>query len=340
MRTRAQTARLGLFIAIAFGLMLIALVIISGRAFLQQRDYYTTVFSETVSGLEVGAAVKVLGVRVGRIESFRVRTDGVDKVAVDLSLDHGTPIRKNARASLSGSGITGLMFVEITGGTADAELVPPGGEIPGGSSVLSTITGKAEDIALKADEVLNRILNLTEAKSVGNLKQSLENIESATAKLKDVLENLDTAMPAFVKAGERLNPLMTDLSDAAVAVRSASGAVTSVASDTRKVAVNLQALTRADGSIQTAVDQLGRTLQTANTMLGGEHAEQMSAEVRTALRSFTDTMNQLTLVLSASGQDVRRISNSLRATAENLEEFARAIRENPSLLIRPTEQEE
>ncbi|HVN83463.1 MAG TPA: MlaD family protein [Candidatus Binatia bacterium] len=337
MRSRAQTARLGVFVAVALGLMLATLIGLSGSALLQKRDRYTILFSETVSGLEVGAAVKLLGVRVGRIESFRVRSDGVDKVDVTVSLDHGTPIRTNARAVLSGSGITGLLFVEITGGTADADLVSPGGEIPAGPSLLGSLTGKAENIALKTDEVLTRVLSMTEEQNVDNLKQSLENIQVATLKLKNVLEGVEGTVPAFVKAGEKLNPLMSELGDAAVALRNAGGIVGAAAADTRKVAVNLETLTRPDGVVYGAVDQLRRTLQTADTIMGGEHADRTAKDVQAALRGFTDTMNQLTLVLSASGSDVRRISNSLRAAAENLEEFSRAIRENPSLLIRPTE---
>ena len=340
MRTRAQTARLGIFVAVAAGLMLATVIFLSGRAFLQSRDHYHILFSETVSGLEVGAAVKLLGVRVGRIESFRVRSDGIDKVEVDISLDHGTPIRTNARAVLSGSGITGLMFVEITSGTADADLVKPGGEIPAGSSLLGSLTGKAENIALKTDEVLNRVLTIADEQNVNNLRQSLENIQTATLKLKNVLEGLEGSVPAFAKAGERLNPLMTELGDAAGAVRNAANLVGGLAGDTHKVATNLEALTRSDGVVYAAVDQLRHTLQTADTIMGGEHADQTAKEVQGALHSFTDTMNQLTVVLSASGADVRRISNSLRAAAENLEEFARAIRENPSLLIRPTDQGE
>ncbi|MBI4516064.1 MAG: MCE family protein [Deltaproteobacteria bacterium] len=339
MRSRAQTARLGLFVAIAGGLFLIAILILSGRSLLQRRDLYSILFAETVSGLEIGAPVKLLGVRVGRIESFGVRSDGIDKVEVKISLDHGTPIRSNAHAVLSGSGITGLMFVEITGGTADAPLISPGGEIPAGASLFGSLRGKAENIAAKTDEVLSRILSLTEDQNLNNLRQSLDNIQVATLKLRNVLEGLDGAVPPIVAASKRLEPLFTDLSEAATAVRTAGAQIGAVASDTRKVAVNLEALTRADGSIQAAVDQLRRTLATVETLLGGERADQTSQEVRAAIRSFTETMNELSTVFGASGADVRHISNSLRAAAENLEEFSRTIRENPSLLIRPTEEE-
>ena len=50
-------------------------------------------------------------------------------------------------------------------------------------------------------------------------------------------------------------------------------------------------------------------------------------------------MNDLSLAIGSSEADVRDVTSSLRDAAEHLEEFARAIRENPSLLIRSTEGE-
>ncbi len=336
MRTRAQTARLGIFVTIALGLLLATILVLSGRAFLEARDHYTILFSETVSGLEIGAPVKLLGVRVGRIESFRVVSEGTDKVQVTVSLDHGTPIRSNAHAVLSPSGLTGLVFVEITGGTADAPLIKPGGQIPAGSSVIGSLTGRAENIAVKTEEVLNRILSLTEEKNLDNLRQSLDNIQVATLKLRNVLEGVESAVPSIVKASNQLDPLFHQLGDSAAAVRAAANQLGAVAGDTRKVAGNLDALTRPDGAVYAAVDQLHRTLQTVDAVLGGQHAEQTSQELRAALRSFTETMNQLSTVLGSSGADVQRVTSSLRSAAEHLDEFSRAISENPSLLVRPS----
>lgn len=328
MRTRAQTIRLGIFVAVALGLLLTVLIVLSGTALLEQRDPYTIVFSETVSGLEVGAPVKLLGVRVGRIESFRVRSNGADKVEVDVSLAHGTPIRRNAQAQLSGSGLTGLLFVEITGGTADAELVPPGGTIPAGPSLLGTLTGKAESIAIKTEEVLNRALRLTEEPAVSDLRLGLENIRDATARARAVLERLDAV-------GD-LRPLFDDLDDAAAAVRDAGTALSGLGREGEVAASNLSVMTAEDGRLAVLLEQTRRTLVTVEAILGGENAAQTARDVRDALRSFTRTMNEVSTVIAGSSADVQSISASLRDTAEHLEEFAQSIREDPSLIIRPT----
>jgi ABC-type transporter Mla subunit MlaD len=225
-----------------------------------------------------------------------------------------------------------LLFVEITGGTADAELIPPGDRIPAGSSLLGTLTGKAENIAIKTEEALNRILSITEEGNLQNLRLALQNLEAATRSARNVLESLDGV-------SVRVAPLMTELSDAATSMHTAGIAVSSVAGDARKVTSNLQAMTAPDGALTVAVGQLGRTLQTADAVLGGENAAQTAKDARNALRSFTETMNSLSTMMGGSARDVQEISSSLRDAAEYLEEFARAIRENPSLLIRQTEED-
>jgi phospholipid/cholesterol/gamma-HCH transport system substrate-binding protein len=332
-RSRAQTVRLGIFVATAAGLLLALLIVLSGSALLARRDRYTILFEETVSGLEVGAAVKLLGVRVGRIESYRVISDGSDKVEVEVSLDHGTPIRRNAKAALSGSGLTGLLFVEITGGTADAPLVEPGGRIPAGPSLLGTLTGKAENIAIKTEEVINRVLALTAEQNLTNMQRTLDNLQEATFRLRNVLESLDGAAPSLVEASEKLDPVLSGIDGAAAAVRDA-------AAGGREVATNLESLTREGGPVTATLTELQRTLETSRALLGGDNAAQLSADVRAALQSFTEAMHSLSTVVGASGADIRSVSSSLRDAAEHLEEFARSIRENPSLLIRSTRAEE
>lgn len=317
MRTRAQTVRLGIFVASALGFLLLLLIVLSGTALLQRRDDYTIVFSETVSGLEVGAAVKLLGVRVGRIESYRVQAkDGTDKVEVKVSLEHGTPIRTNAKASLSGSGLTGLMFVEITGGTSEAPLLEPGSEIPAGTSLLTTLSGKAETIAIKVEEVLNRVLVLTEAQNLANVTETIDNVKVATRELKAILEQFQGVMPQLTAAVQEIQPTLADVRTAAKAVNVAGTSM------------------NANGALEAAIQEIKPTLKAAQDLLGGDHAAQLSDDVRAAIKSFTETMNNLSIVIGSSGADFREIASSMRDAAEHLEEFARSIRENPSLLLR------
>ena len=318
MRTRAQTFRLGVFIAVAAALFVGTLIVLSGSALLERRDRYTIEFNETVSGLEVGAAVKLLGIRVGRIESYSVVTDEKDRVEVVASLAHGTPIRADAEAALSGSGLTGLLFVEITGGTAEAPLIKPGGQIPAGASLLGTLTGKAETIAIKVEELINRLLLVLTTKNIDHFGNVLANLEQASASARDTL---DAVGPPITAVSERLEPLVIGLTESAIEMRDAASAV------------------RADGALEAAIVQLEKTLSAAEEILGGDNASRMAADIQAAVRGFADTMNDLSVAIGSSEADVRDVTSSLRDAAEHLEEFARAIRENPSLLIRSTEEE-
>lgn len=101
-------------------------------------------FNESVSGLDPGAAVKVSGVRIGRVAAINVRYDRTSKEALvqvtceidrniltDVSgkqIDLTVPsqlqslIDRGLRARLSLTGITGLLFVELK--FEDARIYP------------------------------------------------------------------------------------------------------------------------------------------------------------------------------------------------------------------------
>ena len=58
-------------------------------------------------------------------------------------------------------GITGLKFIELAEGTAGTERLPPGSRIEAGQTMLEQLTGRASDIGLKVEKVLNNVLYIT-----------------------------------------------------------------------------------------------------------------------------------------------------------------------------------
>jgi methyl-accepting chemotaxis protein len=98
-------------------------------------------------------------------------------------------------------------------------------------------------------------------------------------------------------------------------------------------------MTAEDGALHALAAQTRQTLATVDAVLGGANVSRTAQDVRDALRSFTRAMNQLNSVVEGSSADVRAISASMRDTAEHLEEFAQTIREDPSLIIRPTREQ-
>jgi phospholipid/cholesterol/gamma-HCH transport system substrate-binding protein len=94
---------------------------------------YRIHFPDSVSGLAVGDPVKYRGVDVGSVKSMVIDPDNSRLIRVDVRLRKETPVKTDTRASLTLTGITGVVFIELNGGDPAAQTllaVTPQDKIP------------------------------------------------------------------------------------------------------------------------------------------------------------------------------------------------------------------
>jgi phospholipid/cholesterol/gamma-HCH transport system substrate-binding protein len=90
-------------------------------------------FAESVSGLAVGDPVKYHGVEVGTVKALKLDPDNARKVLIEVRLRKETPVMTDTKASLELKGITGVVFIELSGGDPKAQTllaVTPQGKVP------------------------------------------------------------------------------------------------------------------------------------------------------------------------------------------------------------------
>ncbi len=193
MVTKAQKVRLGVFLFIGIGLLLIFLLIIAGSRLYERLDTYYIAYEDvSVSGLQVGAQVKYHGLRVGRVENIRIDHEDVNRVIVEIKVEKGTPIKVDTEASLILVGITGLKQVELFGGTREADLLEPNGFIRSGTTFFDDISISVEEITTKLDRVLSNIDSLTSISNQVKFANMLTNLELITHTTMSAVEKLET----------------------------------------------------------------------------------------------------------------------------------------------------
>src|SRR6201996_8136929 len=74
---------------------------------------YEIYFDGSVSGLERGAAVRYLGVGVGRVQKLSIDPRDPARVQVIVDIDSSTPISDKTLAELQLQGVTGLLFIAL-----------------------------------------------------------------------------------------------------------------------------------------------------------------------------------------------------------------------------------
>jgi phospholipid/cholesterol/gamma-HCH transport system substrate-binding protein len=193
METKANYIVTGLFtIAVIFGVFgfIYWVQSIGGGG---ARTVYRVVFAGSVSGLHTGAAVLFDGMRVGDVAGLSLDPQDPRKVVALISLDRAVPVRADTKVALEFQGLTGLAQVALTGGSADAaEIVPGGGATP----TIYADPNAGADVTQAARNVLSRIDALV-ADNETILRSSLQNIETLTSTLARNSERLDKVMAGF-----------------------------------------------------------------------------------------------------------------------------------------------
>jgi len=151
----------GLFL-IGFSLAIAVFAVWLGKSGSRDDLSYRIHFSESVSGMSVGDLVKYHGVDVGSVSSIALAPDDPRKVEVDVSLRKEAPVKSDTKATLRMKGITGVLYIELTGGNPASPSLesptPEGGipEIPSERSSIAEILEKLPKLIDKFSAVGDR----------------------------------------------------------------------------------------------------------------------------------------------------------------------------------------
>lgn len=317
---RAQKLRLGIFVMVSSLLLLLMIVYFAAQALFERKDHYYVAYQDvSVSGLEVGSPVRFLGINVGSIAEIGISPYDVNTIIVKLALQEDTPVKKDAVADIVSMGITGLKTIEIRGGTQEAEFLPIGGFIQQGSSLQEDITGKAEVIAFKVEQVLNNLQEFTEPGNMAAFRESAERISEFAEKATNTMASLD----------EVINENRQD-------IRQTLMTVNKVSDDLDKTSDQLFfAVERFNHIMQgdTISEILGNFREISLTL----RETNLNELIESLARATEETQNLLRRV----GDDIDKGTESitenlllLQETLYNLNEASRKISSNPSSLVR------
>jgi len=218
MESKAHYTIVGLFVlvlgagAVFFALWMGKL----SQAKVKHKLYYTYMH-ESVSGLPKDGDVKYMGVDIGKVTDIYIDPANPTYVRLTLQLPASFVVRRGMYAELRLTGITGITYVEISGGHPGAPaLKPPPGKkipiIPSKPSALSKLGETLPEVTVNVAEAFDRINRLLDKKTIDNLHKTVANLQSASEKLDGMLdrrnaENLAVILANLAEASKRLDRL-------------------------------------------------------------------------------------------------------------------------------------
>lgn len=196
METRANHFLVGIFV-----LSLTALLAFAGLWFAranlgEAQTIYHTFFRGSVTGLSIGSTVRYRGVPVGTVADITIDPESVEQIKVVLALRPGTPVKTDTIASLQPQGITGLSFIQLTGGTQEAAILRARSgreapEIPSRPSPIEQLLTDAPEAMARVGVLVERISQVLNDENLRNINRIIDDGATAMGSLAATLVRVE-----------------------------------------------------------------------------------------------------------------------------------------------------
>jgi phospholipid/cholesterol/gamma-HCH transport system substrate-binding protein len=320
--TGSQKKRVALFFIVGVLMFLSIVGVLVGNQLLKREECFYTRFKDvSVAGLTEGSSVKFQGMNIGHVSEISIDREDTSVVRIDLCLKPGVPVKEGTFTQLGNIGITGLKFVELQGG-GKGKKIPVNGEIPSQKSTWDTITGKASVIATKLEQILNQINNRIEDLDPNAIKKIVSNVSGITSSMDTILKSNRNEITSIVK---RTDVLLANINENMDNIKQITG-------DVRR-------MTSKEGPINNTLVTVEETAKEIQTSYKNTDINKRVDKIFDLIDSMQKTMDTVNITLMRSREDITDSFDNLSEGMTNFNEFTRIIMENPSTIIRGSEEE-
>lgn len=294
MEAKVNYTIVGAFVLV-LGLALIAgvLWLSSGGAYRRVYDPYLAYMNESVSGLSLDAPVRYRGVEVGRVRRIALAPKDIERVQLTLEIERGTPVKVDTVAVLRVQGLTGIGYIELSGGhrdsaTLQAQRDEPYPVIKTGPSLMvrldATLSALVDNLS-RTSESLNALMDDDNRLA---FKRALADVETLTRTV--------AARGATIDAG---------VVNAARALENAARVTARLNTDVPRIMERLQRSAETFDNMSSAVELAGSNV-TRFTEAARDDVHRFTAGLLPEVQSLLGEAHRLTGSLQRIAEDVER----------------------------------
>tara|TARA_Y100001960_G_scaffold321185_1_gene395406 strand:+ start:664 stop:1683 length:1020 start_codon:yes stop_codon:yes gene_type:complete len=305
METRANHLLIGGFV-IATVVAFLGFVVWMAKIEIDQEfERYDIYFEGSVSGLSVAGEVRYKGVPVGSVQEIVIDPKVPNRVRVTIKVGASTPIKEDTVAQLELQGITGVSYVQLTGGspTSPALKIQSGQRFP----VIVSKPSQFEELFSGAPELINRFIFLVgEATKVFNAENRVA--------ISDTLRNMQILSATFAERSGDIDGILTNIVE--------------TSDEMRLAASNLNAALE---RLLTEVERIAEGADSTMTVVRGA-VTNADAIMVNDIRLLIDDARKATQSFAAVGKQLNRVMEDNQETVtdflgEGLYEFTRLVTE-------------
>jgi phospholipid/cholesterol/gamma-HCH transport system substrate-binding protein len=323
-KTRERTL-VGLFVLIAGGLLLGAMVVISGGlvgSTVPHRAYF-----KFAGGVQPGAPVRYGGMLVGKVQRVHVDPANSTRIEIDIAVSRDAPLKTDSVAKISTLGPLSDNYIEISTGSEQAALAQA-------DSVLQS--AEAFGLPQLGDAVQAMLPDFQRA--LQKVNQNLDGLQVTLTRANDLLNDSNRAHVAG--SLNNLDHLVAEVRPKATdSLDHLNGMLTDAGPKVSASLANVQAATE---KLTPLLDDLKTTTAQADDALSHVDATVVEnrADIRASVTGLRDAvakssalLNELNQTLDQNSNNIDELLDNIRMTTENLRVLTENLMHSPSSLI-------
>jgi phospholipid/cholesterol/gamma-HCH transport system substrate-binding protein len=237
-------------------------------------------------------------VNIGSVSAILINPKDIETVEIFVKIKKGIPIKEDMVAHTAMFGVTGLLSIEIDGGTNAAKtLVPTKDYIPvikTKPSFLTQLTGDIGGASGKIEALLDQSKKLLSDHNVQKLGEILDNIEQMTARGDEIEDKVILSLDEFRQSLGNINRDFKKLQEDFAEIKEVS-------------------VPTIDTLMKTSKDFNRVTLKVENSLERGDYnLKQIFEPMLIEIRILTNQLNALSRQLEQNPNDLLFKSRTLR----------------------------
>ncbi|MDY7539308.1 MlaD family protein [Undibacterium sp. 5I1] len=257
-----------------------------------KRTPYEIATKLSVAGLNMQAAVRYKGIRVGNVSNISFDPTTPGQILLHLDVMSDTPVTKSTYATLAYQGVTGIAFVQLDEDNIHADHAPllastqndviP--RIPLRPGMMQNLEQRGVAILNQTEELTKRLNLLLDPNNRQSIATAVENIGKAAAAWQTVPEKLGPAL-------DKLPALAEQTQSTLIAIKTLSGDASKLSNNINQFTVSMQA---PDGPLA----RLNQSVEQISAGISQETLPKINAitnDARSSLRAInrtTDALNE------------------------------------------------
>jgi phospholipid/cholesterol/gamma-HCH transport system substrate-binding protein len=293
----ANTVKVGIFMTLALGVLGYLILRAEQIRLFEPRGQRLMAQFVSVAGLDDQSAVRLAGVRVGRVDGIELRGR---QALVRLVIERDVPLTAGTVAEIKNLGLLGDKYVELIPGPPNAQVLREDAVIPGQPGVgIDELMSSVGGLGTSLQEVAAQLAG--KAPPEGPLGRLVVNLEATSAEIRDLVAQnraqLDATVGNFQQVSSTLARELPRLADQLAAVL--ADVHTVVAENRGTLHEGLGNVERLTANLQTSVDnlneitgKLARGEGTMGKLINSDEAHQQLVGALESVQSGVQNLSQ------------------------------------------------